>query len=65
MDILKAHAMVVTTQDSLKEMSRDFQSVKAAADGFVTWANERFKEQDKDTEFTVEAALEKKGEKHA
>lgn len=57
--------MVVTTQDSLKEMSRDFQSVKAAADGFVTWANERFKEQDKDTEFTVEAALEKKGEKHA
>jgi len=57
MDIIKAHAMVVTTQDSLKAISRDFQSVKAAEDAFVTWANERFKEQDKDTELTVEAVL--------
>ena len=41
----------------MKEMARDFKSVKAAADRFVKWANERFKEQDKDTQFAVEAAL--------
>jgi len=39
MDILSAHRMVIATHESLKSMSRDFSSVKAATGKFVLWAN--------------------------
>lgn len=41
MDILSAHRMVMSTQDALKKMTRDFQAVKAAGDDFDKWANEQ------------------------
>ena len=37
MDILSAHRMVTATQVSLKSITRDFTTVKAAADTFVKW----------------------------
>lgn len=37
MDILSAHKMVRTTPGCLTSMSRDFVSIKAAADRFVRW----------------------------
>ncbi|KAK9528098.1 hypothetical protein VZT92_014591 [Zoarces viviparus] len=35
MDILTAHQMVAAAEAELKDMTRDFQSVKTAADKFV------------------------------
>ncbi|KAL0202645.1 hypothetical protein M9458_000663, partial [Cirrhinus mrigala] len=57
MDILSAHRMVIATHKSLKNMSRDFASVSAAAEKFVLWANEKLQEQDKEVELEVESAL--------
>ena len=37
MEILSAHRMVTATQVSLKSITRDFTTVKAAADTFVKW----------------------------
>lgn len=31
--------MVITTQNAMKNMARDFRSVKQAADTFIQWAN--------------------------
>lgn len=41
MDILSAHRMVTTTQDAVKQIGRDFSTVKGAADTFVHWGNEQ------------------------
>lgn len=60
MDILSAHRMVMSTQDALKQIARDFQAVKSAADDFVKWANEKIEEQDEETDMEVEAALPQK-----
>lgn len=49
-DILSAHRMVLTTEDALKNISRDFESVKKAADVFVQWANTTLSEEDCDLE---------------
>ena len=59
MDLLSAHRMVTTTQDSLKKIARDFPVVKDAADFFVYWANEKLEEQD-ELDLEVEAALPQK-----
>lgn len=63
MDILSAHRMVMSTQDDLKKMARDFQAVKTAADDFVKWANEKLEQQDEETDMEVEAALPQKRRK--
>ncbi|KAI2646688.1 Zinc finger MYM-type protein 1 [Labeo rohita] len=63
MDILSAHRRVMSTQDALKKMARDFQAVKAAADDFVKWANEKLEQQDEETDMEVEAALPQKRRK--
>ncbi|KAJ8346852.1 hypothetical protein SKAU_G00282530 [Synaphobranchus kaupii] len=57
MDILSAHRMVVSTEEQLKGMARDFENVKAAADTFVQWANRKVQEQDEETELEFEATL--------
>ncbi len=49
-DILSAHRMVMSTHDALKQISRDFQAVKDAADNFVKWANEKIPELDEETD---------------
>lgn len=59
MDILSAHRMVTTTQDSLKEISRDFPAMKDAADRFAHWANKKQEEHD-ELHVEVEAALPQK-----
>lgn len=43
MDILKAHQMVYTTneQHHIKTYTRDFDSIKNAADNFVVWARKK------------------------
>lgn len=58
MDILSAHRMVTTTQDSLKKIARDFPAIKNVADSFVHWANEKLEEQSEDIK--VETALPQK-----
>lgn len=40
-DILYAYRMVRTTHECLSSMSRDFVSIKAAADRFAQWTNEK------------------------
>lgn len=44
----------MSTQDALKKMARDFQAVKAAADDFVKWANEKLEHQDEETDMYME-----------
>ena len=64
MDILTAHRMVVAAETQLKDMSRDFHKVKAAADTFVQWANNQTQEQNEETELEAEASLpQKRGRK--
>lgn len=62
-DILYAYRMVRTTHECLSSMSRDFVSIKAAADRFAQWTNEKLQEQDKETELEVEATLPPKRRK--
>uniref|UniRef100_A0A8C6KUE3 DUF4371 domain-containing protein n=1 Tax=Nothobranchius furzeri TaxID=105023 RepID=A0A8C6KUE3_NOTFU len=59
LDILSAHRMVVSTQDTLKSLGRDFESVKKAADTFVKWTNTKIQEKD-DMDIEVEATLPQK-----
>ncbi|KAI4818096.1 hypothetical protein KUCAC02_011459 [Chaenocephalus aceratus] len=59
LDILSAHRMVASTQDTLKSLGRDFDSVKKAADTFVNWTNTEIQERD-DTDIEVEATLPQK-----
>ncbi|KAJ4948401.1 hypothetical protein JOQ06_019935 [Pogonophryne albipinna] len=51
--------MVTSTQDTLKSLGRDFESVKKAADTFVNWTNTEIQERD-DTDIEVEATLPQK-----
>lgn len=60
MDILSSHKMVMSTPDALKQIARDFQAVKDAADIFVKWANEKTEELDKETDMEVETVLPQK-----
>ena len=60
MDLLSAHRMVVKTEEKLKSMARDFESVKIAANTFVHWANEKLQELEDDAELEVEATLPQK-----
>lgn len=60
MDILSAHCMMTATQDSLKSIGRDFTTVKAAADTFVKWSNEKLEDREDNTDKEVGAALPKK-----
>ena len=60
MDILSAHRMVAATQEGLKGIARDFRTVRAAADSFVKWANEKLEEREENTDVEVEAALPEK-----
>ena len=55
MDILSAHRMVVRTQESLKDMARDFESVKNAA--VVCLINKKRQEVEDDIEFEMETTL--------
>ena len=55
MDILTAHRMVMATQEGLKNIARDFETVKAAADTFVQWANDQI--ETREVEVEVESAL--------
>lgn len=57
MDILSAYRMVTATQENLKSIARDFTTVKAAADTFVKWTNEKLDEREDNTDIEVEAAL--------
>lgn len=41
LDILSTHRMVLATQEELKGMSRDFESINVDADRFVQWANNK------------------------
>ncbi|KAJ4932817.1 hypothetical protein JOQ06_029659, partial [Pogonophryne albipinna] len=59
LDILSAHRMVASTQDTLKSFGRDFEYVKKAADTFVNWTNTEIQERD-DTDIEVEATLPQK-----
>lgn len=59
LDILTAHKMVMTTQDTLKNMARDFEAVRQGADTFVQWANAQLMEEE-DCELELEAALPQK-----
>ncbi len=59
-DILSAHRMVMSTHDALKQISRDFQAVKDAADNFVKWANEKIEELDEETDIEIETVLPQK-----
>ena len=62
MDILTAHRMVMATQEGLKNIARDFETVKAAADTFVQWANDQI--ETREVEVEVESALpQKRGRK--
>ena len=60
MDILTAHRMVATAEAELKEMTRDFQSIKTAADKFIQWANNKIGEESEETELEVETTLPQK-----
>ncbi|KAJ8362303.1 hypothetical protein AAFF_G00384480 [Aldrovandia affinis] len=60
MEILSAHRMVIATQDSLKKITRDFTTVKAAADTFVKWANENLEEREGGADIEVENSLPQK-----
>ena len=55
MDILTAHRMVMATQEGLKNLARVFETVKAAADTFVQWANDQI--ETREVEVEVESAL--------
>ncbi|XP_053274770.1 uncharacterized protein LOC128436886 isoform X1 [Pleuronectes platessa] len=57
MDILSAHRMVMSTHKALKEMGRDFQTVKDATESFVKWANDKLEEQDEEMGMEVEVSL--------
>ncbi|XP_069368917.1 zinc finger MYM-type protein 1-like [Paralichthys olivaceus] len=57
MDILSAHRMVMSTQEALKEMGRDFQTVKDATESIVKWANDKLEEQDEEMGMEVEVSL--------
>lgn len=59
LDILTTHRMVLTTQDAVKNMARDFKSVKTAADIFVQWANAKLMAEE-DCELELEAILPQK-----
>ncbi|KAI4830715.1 hypothetical protein KUCAC02_002331, partial [Chaenocephalus aceratus] len=59
LDILSAHRMVASTQDTLKSLGRDVDSVKKAADTFVNWTHTEIQERD-DTDIEVEATLPQK-----
>lgn len=58
LDILSAHRMVLATEQSLRNMARDFESVKQAADYFVQFANAKLSDEECDLE--VEAMLPEK-----
>lgn len=60
MDILSARHMVTATQESLKSIARDFVAVKAAADTFVKWTNEKLEERVDNIDMEVEPALPEK-----
>ena len=60
MDILSAHRMFTATQVSLKGITRDFATVKAAADTFVKWTSGKLQEGDEGTIIEVQAALPQK-----
>ena len=59
MDILTAQSLITGTEDSLRNCSRDFDSVKEAADVFVHWANGILQELD-DCDVEVQTALPEK-----
>lgn len=60
-EILTAHWMIVGAESQLKNISRDFQEVKTAADTFVQWANNNLNDEN---ELEVEAYLpQKRGRK--
>ena len=59
MDILQAYRMVEATQGKLEAFKTDYKTVKAAADNFVRWANEKLQEQE-GIELEVQAALPEK-----
>ena len=46
--ILSAHRVVIATQESLKSLTGDFSTVKAAADKFVKWTNDCIEEREED-----------------
>ncbi len=54
-----AHRMVLSTQDALKNINRDFESVKIAADNFFKWANAELMS-DEECELEVEETLPEK-----
>ena len=56
LDILSAHRMVLDTQHALMNMTRDFMTVKTAADTFVEWANAKL-EAEEDCELELETTL--------
>ena len=57
MDILSAHRMVMSTHEALKEMGRDFQTVKDATESFVKRANDKLEEKDEEMGMEVEVSL--------
>uniref|UniRef100_A0A8C6LH54 DUF4371 domain-containing protein n=1 Tax=Nothobranchius furzeri TaxID=105023 RepID=A0A8C6LH54_NOTFU len=59
LDILTAPRMVMATQDTMKDMARDFMSVTQAADTVVQWANTQLMVEE-DCELELEAELPQK-----
>lgn len=59
MDILSAHRMVTSTKDAMKQIGRDFSTVKDAADSFVHWANDKLEDLE-ELDLIVEATLPQK-----
>ena len=51
---------MIATQESLKNIARDFTTGKAAADTFVKWTDKNIAEREEGTDIEVEAALPQK-----
>lgn len=65
MDILSPHRMVMSTQDALIQMARDFQAVRDAADDFVKWTREKSQGDGHGSRGCTATATNKAKESHA
>ena len=60
LDLLCAHGMVETTQNTLQNISRDFNGIKDAAQTFVQWANKKLRDEENEFVMDVEDTLPQK-----
>ena len=60
LDLLCAHAMVKTPQNTSQNISRDFNGIKDAAQTFVQWANKKLRDEENELVMDVEDTLPQK-----